>query len=367
MKFLHRPDSVLVRDTVLGIALSSAVLAASPALSGLIGAGTDLFVGHGLVAMGLLTGLAAGFSTCMATVGGIALALSADRRGAGKPAFDVHAFFHLGRVAAFSAAGFALASAGSAIADSDAFFAAMTAITALVLFRLGLALVGWFPTLKAFHLPFSSNASRASAGPFALGAMTILLPCGFTLAMELAVARSGESVFGALAMLAFAIGTLPGLALLGAFAAWEGEGRKSVLRVSGWLILAFSAIAAASAWNSFHLVSHSPAPAAVSSGTGSLSAESPVAAADVFEARIVQDGRGYSPSSLTLPKGRKIRLTVVSENPFTCASDFSVPDFGIRKLLDSGENVFEFETPAEAKKIWFGCGMRMYQGEFRVE
>ncbi len=81
---------------------------------------------------------------------------------------------------------------------------------------------------------------------------------------------------------------------------------------------------------------------------------------------LTQDGRGYSPNILKIPKNMHVQLVVTSTNPYTCAADFTIPELGIRKFLDQGTNTFEFDTPDEMKDIWFGCGMRMFQGNIEV-
>ena len=90
-------------SSAVGIALSVAVWFGAPAVSALFGFDEGAYSGGNLVLIALATGLAAGFSTCMATVGGIALAVSARSRESGRSAFDTQFAFHSGRMAAFAA------------------------------------------------------------------------------------------------------------------------------------------------------------------------------------------------------------------------------------------------------------------------
>ena len=82
-------------------------------------------------------------------------------------------------------------------------------------------MTGLFPNLRAISLPLPeslkrrfSHAEAQKTAPALLGALTFLLPCGFTLAIELAVMRTGDPILAAVAMGAFVLGTTPGLLLL---------------------------------------------------------------------------------------------------------------------------------------------------------
>lgn len=255
------------------------------------------------------------------------------------------------------------------------FVAILSAVTGIVLLRLGISMTGLFPSLPALSVPLPASLKRrfshgeaAKSAPAAIGALTFLLPCGFTLAVELAVMRSGDPFLGAVAMATFVLGTTPGLLLLGLAAGWKGKARTSFLRVVGWVIAAFSFVALTSAWNTFSLASNTGnIPVAVTesgsvtvpSDSGS-SASTPKPMGSIAIA-LTQDGRGYSPQILSIPRNMHVQLVVNSTNNYTCAADFTIPELGIRKFLDSGINTFEFDTPDQAKDIWFGCGMRMFQ------
>lgn len=143
------------------------------------------------------------------------------------------------------------------------FVAILSAITGIVLLRLAISMTGLFPNLRAISLPLPESLKRRfshtevqKTAPALLGALTLLLPCGFTLAIELAVMRTGDPILGAVAMGSFVLGTTPGLLLLGLAAGWKGRARTSFLRVVGWIIAAFSLITLTGAWTTFSLASN---------------------------------------------------------------------------------------------------------------
>jgi sulfite exporter TauE/SafE/copper chaperone CopZ len=163
-------------------------------------------------------GLVASVSSCLAVVGGLVLSLSAtvsqDRVSDTKPMI----LFHGGRLLGFAVLGGVLGALGSAIGISLTFGAILGLIASLVMIVLGLNLVGVFEksiiALPTGVFNFFRKIEHETLAPFLLGVGTFFLPCGFTQTMQIAALSSGSFTSGMLIMLAFAIGTLPMLALL---------------------------------------------------------------------------------------------------------------------------------------------------------
>lgn len=163
-------------------------------------------------------GLVASVSSCLAIVGGLVLSLSAtvsqDNVSDTKPMF----LFHVGRLISFALLGGVLGAVGSAIGISFTLGAILGLIASLVMIVLGLNLVGVFEkstiTLPSGIFNFFSKVEHQTLAPFLIGVGTFFLPCGFTQSMQIAALSSGSFVSGMLIMLAFALGTLPMLALL---------------------------------------------------------------------------------------------------------------------------------------------------------
>lgn len=163
-------------------------------------------------------GLVASVSSCLAVVGGLVLSLSAtvsqDNVSDTKPMF----LFHSGRLVSFALLGGVLGAIGSAIGISFMLGAILGLITSVIMIVLGLNLVGVFEK-STFTLPpgifnFFRKIEHQTFAPPLVGVGTFFLPCGFTQSMQIAALSSGSFVSGMLIMLAFALGTLPMLALL---------------------------------------------------------------------------------------------------------------------------------------------------------
>jgi len=169
-------------------------------------------------ATSFIIGLIASVSTCLAIVGGLVLSLSAkisednisDKRNI--------ILFHAGRVVSFAILGGVLGAVGNAIGINFTFTAILGLVASLVMLLLGLNLVGLF-TKNKIALPsgifnFFRKIEHKTFTPLTIGFGTFFLPCGFTQAMQVVALSSGSFISGALIMLAFALGTLPMLALL---------------------------------------------------------------------------------------------------------------------------------------------------------
>jgi len=63
-----------------------------------------------------------------------------------------------------------------------------------------------------------------------------MLPCGFLYAMAITAAQSTDSLHGAAIMVAFGIGTMPALFLVGSAAQWFVSKRSWMLRLAGLLV-----------------------------------------------------------------------------------------------------------------------------------
>jgi sulfite exporter TauE/SafE/copper chaperone CopZ len=165
-----------------------------------------------------IIGLVASVSSCLAVVGGLVLSLSAtvsqDKISDVKPMM----LFHGGRLISFAILGGVLGAIGSAIGISFTVTAMLGIIASIVMILLGLNLVGVFEkniiSLPSGVFSFFRKIEHKTIAPFLVGVGTFFLPCGFTQAMQVAALSSGSFLSGLMIMTAFALGTLPMLALL---------------------------------------------------------------------------------------------------------------------------------------------------------
>ena len=206
--------------------------------------------------------------------------------------------------------------------------------------------------------------------PAALGFLTVLIPCGVTLSIELLAVTSGSALQGAAIMAGFVLGTMPLFAVLGYLLRRTTgvlQGRLTVaagvlvlvvgvwtlgsgLRVGGWL-----------------------APGTLTgSGASQVSAAGRADAVKVDAAgrqTITIDVRStsFSPSSLIAEANAPTTLLLRTANTNGCTRAFVIPDLGVQEILPAtGETALNLGT-RPAGLLRYTCSMGMYGGsiEFR--
>ena len=355
------------------------------ALVWLLGAGDlagrfgDLSKGGLLLVLAL--GLAAGASTCMAMVGGIILAISANATGhseasgtvARRAALRVNLLFQAGRIAGFGLLGVALGAIGKRAALPQSLTVALMIAVAVTMLLVGLRLTelsprvaGWSPTIPASigdRLGLTGGApARKTAGVMLAGAATFFLPCGFTQAVQLYAFSTGSPTSAGLIMATFAVGTSPALlALAGAPTMVTGPRRTAVLRGLGVVVIGFAVINASSAlrlagWELS--LPNRAAPAAAASANVTVTPVDQTITSS-------QDGDGYHPGEAVIYAGRPTHWVMTSTAPFSCASSLGSQDLGFQGVLKAGPNTIEL--PALTKGTYkYSCAMGMYTGRIVV-
>ncbi len=194
-------------------------------------------------------GLVASVSTCMAVVGGLVLSLAATEAKQGdntKP----QVAFHLSRLISFVILGAVMGLLGTAFQLNSWGTGILSLAVAVTLLILGLNLLDLFPQLKKLQPALPSKfghkvdqlkSKKSLLTPIILGTATFFLPCGFTQSMQLYALQTGNPWTGAMIMGAFALGTLPVLALL-SFSSYSIQNKPFAgvfFKAAGLLVLFF--------------------------------------------------------------------------------------------------------------------------------
>lgn len=202
-----------------------------------------------IYSMAFLTGLF-GSAHCIGMCGGLvsALSLTADGRNSG-PVF--HLLYNLGRTLTYSLIGLIVGWIGSAMVMKQSFADATRVLLVgsdILVILIGLGSAGAFSRFNIMSLEFAGPVRSLTSlvkglrrYPPALSALPLgllfgFLPCGFLYAMAITAAGTGSSVGGALTMVAFGIGTMPALFLVGGAAQWFSQKRRWMLTVAGVLV-----------------------------------------------------------------------------------------------------------------------------------
>jgi sulfite exporter TauE/SafE/copper chaperone CopZ len=340
----------------------------------------DISTGGLLLVLAL--GLAAGVSTCMAMVGGIVLAISANAaRQAAKngtagqsSVWRTNLIFQAGRIVGFGLLGTALGALGGSTAMPSAVVVVLMAAVAITMLLVGVRLAelsprvaGWSPTIPAAlgdRLGLSGEVpARRTVGTVVAGAATFFLPCGFTQAVQLYAFSTGSPGTAGAIMATFAIGTAPALfAVAGAPTLFKGPKKVAMLRVLGVVVVGFAVINATSAMRLAGV--QFPSLSARTSAPGAITANVNLTTADQT-INSQQDGEGYHPADTVIYAGRPTHWVMTSTAPFTCAGSLVSQDLGIQGSLVAGSNVIELPKLA-AGTYSFSCSMGMYSGQITV-
>lgn len=326
----------------------------------------------------LLIGVTAGFSTCMALVGGIVLSLSARHAEKHPEAtvtqkFRPHLFFNLGRVLSYFILGGSIGLLGNAFKFSGVSLGVLTMLVGLVMLVMGIQLTELSPKISAFSFSLPASLSKAlgirkhhekeysHANAMIGGALTFFLPCGFTQSMQLLAMSTGSFWQGALIMSVFALGTMPGLLGIGGITSLvHGAFAKKFFTFTGILVIFFAILNLTYGYNQtgWTLPVFTTSPKNITATNVVLREGIQIAAMD-------QLGGGYRPNFFVVSKGLPVRWLINSKSSGSCASFLVLPKLGIQKSLQPGENVIEF-TPLSTGELKFSCSMGMYTGKFIV-
>lgn len=169
-----------------------------------------------------LIGIIASVSTCLAVVGGLVLSMSATFAKEGDTV-GPQVLFHIGRIVSFFILGGVIGAVGSVFTLGASGTLVLSIGIGLVMLVLGINLLDIFhwakrlqPSMPKFLSKRVLNIAKLNhtLTPVLVGIATFFLPCGFTQSMQIYTLSTGSFLKGGFTMLAFALGTLPVLAVI---------------------------------------------------------------------------------------------------------------------------------------------------------
>lgn len=333
----------------------------------------------------LLTGLTVGGLTCLAVQGGLLASVIAaseeeeiEKGINSKNTILPTLAFLSAKLVAYTVLGFILGAFGGAIGISQTAQIIMQFTAGLYMVAVALDLLHVHPIFRyaviqppKFLTRKIRNQSKSKElfAPALLGAMTIFIPCGTTLAMEALAISSASPILGAAIMATFVLGTAPLFFGVGWITSILGDNfRAKFLKIAAVAVLYLGITSINGA-----LVAGG-SPLTLQSLIGNFSTKSTTSGNEskvtivngVQNVDIVITSNGYSPNVIKVKKGQPVKLNLKSTNVFSCASAFRIPSLGIAKNLQpNGNDSVEF-TPQTAEKIIFTCSMGMYSGVIEI-
>ena len=317
-----------------------------------------------------ILGLVASTSTCMATSGALFMATVGNiSEGNSVKRIIPAVSFNLGRVISYGIFGYIVGFLGKSIAGNLHFGSALNIFVAVFMLLIGLDMANVLPfsSLSMFSFTkkiFEPLKKRFIQNPkqtaFLLGAITYLLPCGFTQTVQLYALGLANPVQSSITMMVFALGTVPALLAIGMATSFtKSKFYPVIARTMGVVIIM---IGLSYVLNTMYLYGFKPN---IFISTASSEDKNVVMENGVQLAHMSVDSRGYSPASFTVRKGVPVKWVIDGQNVFGCQGSLVAPKIAVQRTLEKGKNVIEF-TPKEVGRIAFSCSMGMFQGEFNV-
>jgi len=312
-----------------------------------------------------LFGITAGVSSCAALVGTIVLALA---KKWGELGIVGIGSFLVGRVISYAAAGWILGLSGKALQISANYTSILLLLVSVFMIFIALQMLGFqfFSIFQPKSPDILNNDLTKSSKPnlwisFLIGASSILVPCGFSLTSAGFAAASQNPIQGLLIMLAFVMGTVPALLVIGLAGHKmlnHNQLGNTVSRVAAVFILIFALSTISNQLNIINLSGptkqeESQNPSSVGTGVQVL--------------KMGASGRGYSPSNLKVKVNVPVRWEIAASSGLGCNNAIIANGLFEGKIpLTPGETSVKEFTPTQTGTYRFSCWMGMIRGTIEV-
>lgn len=325
--------------------------------------------------LSFLAGLTTGGLSCLAVQGGLLTSSLASSEGKNK--FIHVSIFLVAKLVAYTIVGYVLGALGSSLTLSPKLLGSVQILVGLFMLATAARILDLHPIFRYFVIQpprwayrLLKNQSRDASlfAPAMLGIFTVLMPCGVTQATMAVAVASGSPITGAAIMFAFVLGTSPIFFALGASIV-ELLQKKSFSYIAAGVIAVFAVISINGGLGlrgSFYTLQNIYKAATTDFGSASIGLVPELSADGFQEVSIAVADNGYTSTTTTLKVGVPVRVKLSTDRTRGCARAFTVPEYGISKILpESGEEVVEF-TPKKTGRLAYSCSMGMYTGSFTV-
>lgn len=334
-------------------------------------------MGYGILfVVGLLTSL-----HCIAMCGGINLSQcvsynsgKTDTASKLKPSI----LYNAGRVTSYTLIGGIVGAIGSVISLSGAAKGLVSILAGIFMIIMGLNMLNIFPWLRKLTLRMPKifgnkiHSNNGKYGPFYVGLLNGLMPCGPLQTMQIYALGTGSVVSGALSMFMFSIGTVPLMFGFGAVSSMlSGKFTHNMMKVSAALVMVLGVVMMN---RGFSLSGIDPL-AVLSPGSSSVFGSGGNTASYQNAASVSDDGVQYITTQLTggrytpitVQKGIPVKWTIQVQQVDLngCNNPMTISKYGMEIKLQVGDNLVEF-TPDESGTIPYSCWMGMIRSKIVV-
>lgn len=321
-----------------------------------------------------LTGLLTGGLTCLAVQGGLLATLVAQRD---KKITPLPLVIFLGtKLVAYTFFGMLLGLLGEKITLSLTVRGILQLLVVIFMVGIALNLLNAHPVFRYFvispprflmRLVRDQAKSERFFAPAILGAFTVFIPCGTTLAMMALAISSGSPLYGALVMFSFVLGTTPLFFILGYTASRLGEKLQQKFYVlAAAIILLLSAYNLNAAFTVLGLPNFADIGKKIIC-TVSFCQEDLKELKVGDQVSIFFQRNGYKTDGGAIRAGSKVTLNLINESGSGCIQAFTIPKLGISQIVRVGESkTISFTAPTVPGVLRFSCSMGMFDGAINV-
>lgn len=290
--------------------------------------------------------------------------------------------YNAGRVVSYTIIGGVVGALGSVISFTGVGQGIVAVISGVFMVIMGINMLNIFPWLRKLNprMPriFRNKINSSSKkGPFYVGILNGLMPCGPLQAMQLYALGTGSLFAGAISMFMFSLGTVPLMFGFGAISTLlSSKFTNKMLKVSAALVIVLGFVMlnrgfALSGINT-NIASNKSAAITSNSQTAPAATASPASssAATQKDVQVIKSkitSGGYPP--IVVEKGIPVKWIIsANQSDLTgCNNKLNIPQYGIKNFqLKAGENIIEFNPDKEGKYA-YSCWMGMIRSTITVE
>lgn len=317
-----------------------------------------------LFILGILTSI-----HCVAMCGGINLSQcmkpSSDSKdeGNGVEVLKASFLYNLGRVISYTVVGGLVGLLGNVISFSEGAKGSVQLIAGVFMMIMGLNMLNIFPWLRRFNLRMPKRFARRIYGKrdnkdaLYIGLINGLMPCGPLQAMQLYSLSTGSLFKGAFAMFLFSLGTVPLMFGLGALSSVLSKRfTDKVMSIGAVLVIILGVSMFSSGLSLSGIV--------VSSVKTQTSDKARIENGVQIVESTLESGQ-YP--VIQVEVGRPVKWIIRAEKGSIngCNNRIFMPEYGIEKKLQVGENIIEF-TPTDEGTFAYSCWMGMIRSSVVV-
>lgn len=280
--------------------------------------------------------------------------------------------YNFGRVLSYTIVGAIVGGLGSVISFSGSTKGLVQIATGIFMVIMGISMLQLFPGLRRFVPRMPKVIAKkiyhqkaVSKRPFYIGLLNGLMPCGPLQAMQLYALSTGSPIKGALSMFLFSLGTVPLMFAFGAVSRMLSQKFTHKVMTAGAVLVIVLGItmfgngASLSGLSIQSMIGEQ-------SVAGEASSESISKVVDgVQHVNTTLASGQYEP--IKVKAGIPVKWTITAEEGTIngCNGEIVIPEYGIQKALQTGDNVIEF-TPTESGTFTYSCWMGMIRSTITV-